>query len=430
MAIYYSKGSPTTELSSEELHEVLRGTLRQFGERRRVLAVPPDASRIHSRAGELTQIAAGLLEERLLAVLPALGTHSPMSHAALERMFGSLYTQRPELFREHRWREDIVTLGEVPASVLREESEERLDFTWPAQINRMLVEGPGDGAPFDLILSLGQVVPHEVVGMANGNKNILIGTGGAEGIHRSHYLGAVYGMERMMGRADTPVRRVLNYAAERFLRGLPIVYVLTVVGPGDALPVRGLFIGDDGECFEQAAALARVVNVTLLEREIRKAVVYLDPREFHSTWLGNKAIYRTRMALADEAELIVLAPGVREFGEDPEIDRLIRRHGYRGTLATLEAVRESPELAANLSAAAHLIHGSTEGRFGVTYCPGGLSRDEVESAGFAYGDIAEMAARYAPEHLRDGWNTVGGEEIFYVSHPGLGLWAARERFRG
>ncbi len=83
---------------------------------------------------------------------------------------------------------------------------------------------------FDLILSLGQVVPHEVIGMANYNKNILIGTGGPASINRSHYLAAVYGMERIRGRADNPVRRVLNYAADRFLRHLPIVYVLTVVG--------------------------------------------------------------------------------------------------------------------------------------------------------------------------------------------------------
>ena len=363
--------------------------------------------------------------------MPALGTHTPMDEASVRRMFGGVPWK---LFRAHRWREDIVTLGEAPRSMIREESEGKLDFTWPAQVNRLLVDGPGDGAPFDLILSIGQVVPHEVVGMANGNKNILVGTGGVEGIHRSHYLGAVYGLERMMGRADTPVRRVLNYAAERFLKQLPIVYLLTVVGPKTegGTAVRGLFIGDDAECFERAAALAAAVNLTLLDREIRKAVVRLDPAEFHSTWLGNKAIYRTRMALADGAELVVLAPGVREFGEDAAIDALIRRYGYRGTPATLEAVRANADLAGNLSAAAHLIHGSTEGRFQVTYCvppgEGHLTREEIESAGFGYADLGDTLARYDPGKLRDGGNMTGGEEIFYVSSPALGLWAARERF--
>jgi hypothetical protein len=89
----------------------------------------------------------------------------------------------------------------------------------------------------------------------------------------------------------------------------------------------------------------------------------------HSTWLGNKAVYRTRMAMADGGELIILAPGVKEFGEDHEIDRLIRKYGYRGTPATLAAVKANEELRNNLSAAAHLIHGSSEGRFNSPTAP-------------------------------------------------------------
>ncbi len=426
MALFYAEGSPTSEFSDERLQESFTQVLAQLGERKRVLVVPPDASRIHSHAGVLTEMAYGYYGDRIQAVLPALGTHAPMGEAALARMFG---TVPRALFRVHHWREDVVTLGEVPSEIIREESEGRLAYPWPAQVNRLLPEGSGAGR-FDLILSIGQVVPHEVVGMANGNKNILVGTGGVESIDRSHYLGAVYGMERMMGRADTPVRRILNYAAHHFLAGLPLVYVLTVVGRGsdDALLVRGLFIGDDTECFERAAALALQVNFVRLDRAIHKAIVYLDPHEFHSTWLGNKAIYRTRMALADEAELIVLAPGVRVFGEDPAIDRLIRKYGYHGTPQTLGAVQRNSDLAGNLSAAAHLIHGSSEGRFRVTYCPGALSREEIESVGFGYGELRSTTERYDPAQLVDGWNTVAGEEVFFVSHPGLGLWAHERRF--
>jgi len=421
MSLYCATGSVETKLSLERMKTLLAESLAKLGERSNVLAVPPDQTRFHSHAGDLTRFAWEYYGDRLKAVLPALGTHTAMGPAQLTHMFGDV---PQDLFRVHNWRTDIETLGEVPVAFIHEQSEGKLNYAWPAQVNKLISRGG-----FDLILSIGQVVPHEVIGMANYNKNILVGTGGREGINRSHYLGAVYGMERIMGRADTPVRRVLNYASDRFLKHLPIVYVLTVVGRGDdgGLAVRGLFIGDDVECFERAAALSLKVNFEMVDEPIKKAVVYLDPQEFHSTWLGNKAVYRTRMALADDAELIVLAPGVREFGEDPTIDRLIRKYGYRGTPATLKAVNENAELGNELSAAAHLIHGSSEGRFRITWCPGKLSREEVESVGFEYGDLAEMLTRYDPEKLSHGYNTVDGEDVFFIANPGLGLWAHKSR---
>ena len=424
MSLFFALGSPETELSDAQIREALFAALTQLGERRRVLAVPPDFTRFHSKAGKITELAYEFYGERLTDVLPALGTHKAMSAEEIGTMFGSVPR---ELFRVHDWRNDIVTLGEVPAAFMAEVSEGKLEYPWPAQVNRLLRDGG-----HDLILSIGQVVPHEVVGFANGSKNIFIGTGGVMGIHRSHFLGAVYGMERMMGHLDTPVRRVLNYANEYFAKQLPqIVYVQTVLSKTAAgkLVMRGLYISDDDQAFELAAALSLECNFRMLDREIRKAVVFLDPQEFKSTWLGNKSIYRTRMALAEDAELIVLAPGVREFGEDAAIDALIRQYGYCGTPATLTAVKQDPELAANLSAAAHLIHGSSEGRFTVRYCPGHLTRTEVERVHFAYGDPAEYLARYDPAKLQDGWNMVDGEEVFFISNPGLGLWACRGRFK-
>ncbi len=423
MSLFVARGDAAAEISCAELKSLLFDALDKLGERRRVLVIPPDITRLHSRAGELTRYAWEYYGERLAAILPALGTHAPMSSAQLNRMFGDL---PQSLFHIHNWRTDIETIGEVPAAFIEEQSEGKLHFSWPAQINRLILQGG-----FDLVLSVGQVVPHEVIGMANYNKNILVGTGGREGINRSHYLGAVYGMERIMGRADNPVRRVLNYASDRFLKHLPIVYVQTVVGraPDGGLATRGVFIGDDAECFRSAAELSLKVNFEMLDRPLRKVVVYLDPHEFHSTWLGNKAVYRTRMALADGAELIILAPAVKEFGEDRTIDALIRKYGYHGTPATLDAVAKNEDLAADLSAAAHLIHGSSEGRFTITWCPGHLTREEVEGVGFAYGDLSETLRRYDPAKLRDGFNTVGGEEIFFISNPGLGLWAHRDRFR-
>lgn len=425
MSLYLAAGSETTDLSLAELDDLLLGSLAKLGERHRVLAVPPDASRFHSRAGELTRLVWKHYGDQLKAVLPAIGTHTPMSPEQLTRMFGEM---PHSLFKVHNWRTDIETLGEIPAQLIRELSGGRLDFAWPAQVNKLISRGDGRGG-FDLILSIGQVVPHEVMGMANYTKNILIGTGGRDGIDRSHYLSAVVGLENIMGRAENPVRSVLNLAAGRYLRRLPIVYVLTVVGRATdgRLAVRGFFIGDDAECFHRAAELSVKVNIEAVDEPIKKAVVYLDPHEYHSTWIGNKAVYRTRMALADGGDLVILAPGVREFGEDKTIDGLIRKYGYRGTPATLKAVEENADLAAGLGAAAHLIHASSEGRFRITWCPGHLTREEIESVGFEYGDLAEMLRRYDPAKLRHGFNDVSGERVFYIANPGLGLWAHRSR---
>jgi len=191
---------------------------------------------------------------------------------------------------------------------------------------------------------------------------------------------------------------------------------------------RGLFVGDDIECFNLAAELSLKVNFTMLDEPLEKVVVYLEPEEFKSTWLGNKSIYRTRMAMADGGELIVLAPGLREFGEDKEIDALIRKYGYVGTDEVLRLVADNEDLRSNLSAAAHLIHGSTEGRFTVTYCPGHLTQQQIESVNFQYADLESMLARYDPRQLKDGPNTLAGETLFYISNPALGLWATKDRF--
>jgi nickel-dependent lactate racemase len=417
MSLYCDVGSPETDLSPQRLRDLLLESLAKLGERKSVLVVPPDYSRVHSRAGELTRYAWKHYGDRLQGILPALGTHAAMSPDQISKMFGLVPAS---LFRVHNWRTGVEILGEVPAEFVHEQSEGKVNYPWPAQVNRLIAQGG-----FDLILSIGQVVPHEVIGMANYNKNILVGTGGRDGINRSHYLGAVYGMERIMGRAENPVRNVLNYAAEHFLKHLPIVYVLTVVGrtAEGRLAVRGLYIGDDAECFHRAAQLSSLVNFERLDAAIRKAVVYLDPHEFHSTWLGNKAVYRTRMALADDAELIILAPGVKSFGEDRAIDLLIRKYGYRGTPATLAAVKTNSELFDDLSAAAPLIHGSSEERFMIRWCPGHLSKEDVEGVGYQFGDLETMLALYNPKKLQEGYNCVAGEEVFYISNPGLGLWA-------
>jgi nickel-dependent lactate racemase len=423
--ILFSHGSGTTEFSLGEVREALFVSLDRLGARRRVLAVPPDFTRYHSQSGLLTEMAWEYYGSCLTDVLPATGTHRAMTDEEIGTMFGQVPRA---LFRVHDWKHCLATLGEVPSKFVKEVSDGKLDYSIPIQVDKLLAQGS-----HDLILSIGQVVPHEVIGMAGYNKNIFVGTGGSEGIDKTHFLGAVYGMERMMGRADSPVRRVLNYGSEHFAAHLPILYILTVVEKNERgkLVIRGLFIGDDEECFHQAAALSLSVNVRLLDEPIRKAVVYLDPSEFKSTWLGNKSIYRTRMALAQGAELIILAPGLTRFGEDENIDRLIRKYGYPGTSRVLELVQTQEDLRQSLATAAHLIHGSSEGRFTVTYSPGHLPRQEMEGVNFCYGDLHVLMKKYDPEVLKDGMNTLAdGEKLFFISNPALGLWAYRERFKG
>jgi nickel-dependent lactate racemase len=422
--LLFSRGHQNDNLTAEDLEQGLCSALDKLGPRKKVLAVPPDLTRLHSRAGTLTYLTWQYYRKTLTDVLIALGTHTPITQAEIRQMFH----QTPlELFRQHNWRKDVTTLGEIPADFVSKISQGRVNYSWPAQVNRLVAE-----PAFDLVLSIGQIVPHEVSGIANYNKNIFIGTGGPDAINKSHFLGAVFGVENIMGRINNPVRSVLDFASENFAKNLPIVYVLTVVSADEngSLKTRGLFIGDDIECFSLAAQLSLKVNIRILDRPLDKVVVYLDPAEYKSTWLGNKSIYRTRMAVADGGELIVLAPGVCRFGEDPQIDNLIRKYGYVGTDRVLDAVEKNDVLKQNLSAAAHLIHGSSENRFQITYCPGKLTKDQIEAVNFNYADLSQMLKKYNPEKLRDGFNTLdSGEEVFFISNPGLGLWSWKEKFK-
>ncbi len=423
--IYYQSGSENTIITSGELEHGIFSALEKLGGKKKVLAIPPDQTRIHSKAGDITTLLYRYYGENLRDILPALGTHVPMTRQQTEEMFSDIPLS---LFRVHDWRNDVLTVGVVPGDYVSGITGGAIDYSWPAQLNKLVINGG-----HDLILSIGQVVPHEVIGMANYNKNLFVGTGGSEGINKSHFIGAVYGMEKMMGKADTPVRRLLDYASRNFIPHLPVVYILTVIGRNDSgdLVMRGLYIGDDEEAFLRASELSVKVNFTVLDEPLKKVVVFLDPEEFKSTWLGNKSIYRTRMAMADDGEIVVIAPGLKEFGEDKEIDRLIRKYGYRGTPATLKSVSEKAELRNNLSAAAHFIHGSSEGRFSVTYAPGHLSREEIESVNFRYAPIEEVTRKYDPAKLKDGFNILpDGERIYYISNPAVGLWASKEKLSG
>lgn len=410
-------------ISDEQLLEALAKAI-EGQNLKKVLLLPPDMTRLHSYAGKITAMYYQMLKDTCqVDIMPALGTHDPMSEAECLEFFG------PEVpysvFVPHRWKDDIVKIGTVPAEFVREVSEGLIDYPIDVEVNKRLLD-----PSYDLIISVGQVVPHEVVGMANYSKNIFVGCGGKTIINRSHFLGAVYGMERVMGKDFSPVRKVFDYAETQFIKNMPLMYILTVttVDAGE-VNLEGLYIGRERFLFENALEQSQKRNLIFLDRAPKKVVVYLDEREFKSTWLGNKSVYRTRMAIADNGELLILAPGVRKFGEDSGIDALIRKYGYVGRLKVLEAYKQNEDLQDNLSAAAHLIHGSSDGRFSITYAVENLTREEVEGVNFNYMQLSDALARYNPAELKDGWNTLpDGEEIFYISNPAIGLWADKKKF--
>ena len=404
-------------LSDLEIREALEKSL-EGKDLKKVLLLPPDYTRMYSGAGKLTAIYYDLLKDKCeVDILPALGTHEAMTREECTAFFGE---EVPfERIIVHNWRKDVVKLGEVPAEFVSEVSDGLVTDKIDVEVNKLLMD-----ESYDLIISMGQVVPHEVVGMANYSKNIFVGCGGSSMINSSHMLGAFYGMERIMGRDFSPVRRVFDYAEENFISHIPLMYVLTVTtNKGDDVSIHGLYIGRKRELFENAVSLSQEMNLTHMDKPLEKVVVYLDPREFKSTWLGNKAVYRTRMAIADGGELIILAPGIKKFGEDEENDRLIRKYGYVGREKVLELVEENEDLKGNLSVAAHLIHGSSDDRFSITYCTKDVGEEEITGVNFKYIPYDEAAAKYDPAKLTDGFHeTEDGERFFYISNPALGLW--------
>ncbi|MBU1142972.1 MAG: DUF2088 domain-containing protein [Firmicutes bacterium] len=419
--IYLTETKPDG-LSLVEIKKAIEDSL-EGKKYKKVLLVPPDFTRFYSNAGVITNTYYHLLKDTAqVDILPALGTHVAMTEEECEEMFGDIPFEK---FIYHNWRNDVVKIGEAPKEFLLEVSEGLWDEPVNFEINKLIMD-----ESYDLIISIGQIIPHEVVGIANHSKNLFVGCGGKDIINSSHMLGAVYGMERMMGKDHTPVRKVLDYGMEHFLNKRPIMFVLTVTtAPGGNTLTHGLYIGSSRKGFELGIVKAQEKNLIFLDRGIKKCVVYLEPKEFKSTWLGNKAVYRTRMAIEDGGELLILAPGVNKFGEDPYNDELIRKYGYQGRLKVLDIFKTDDILKKNMSISAHLIHGSSDGRFSVTYAVKNITQKEVEGVYFNAADYDEMAKRYNPEKLKTGWNIMpDGEEIFYIPNPALGLWIDKNRF--
>jgi nickel-dependent lactate racemase len=389
---------------------------------KRVLLLPPDLTRAHSGAGRITEILYRSLPDAHVEVIPTLGQHVPHTEADNRWMFGSIPNER--VFA-HDWRNGCTRVGVIPASIVAETTAGAADWEIPVDLNSKLID-----EPWDLIVNIGHVVPHEVLGFANHNKNYYIGLGGKETICASHIAAAVYGIERNLGCLVTPLRACYNWSEQRHLAHLPDVYLQIVMRRDEdgSLATCGIFVGDDLETYLDAAKLSRERNITTFPQPIKKIVAVMQADEFHSTWVGNKAVYRTRMALADGGELLIIAPGIERFGEQPDVDALIRKYGYTGTKRVLELYRTEADMQAIPHGVAHLIHGSSEGRFTIRYAPGRLSRQEIEQVGYEYADPVGMMRRYDPKVMAEGWNTMpDGEEVFYISTPSAGLWSTEAK---
>jgi nickel-dependent lactate racemase len=390
---------------------------------RRVLLLPPDLTRAHSGAGWITETIYKLLPESCdIHVIPTLGQHVPHTPEENKWMFGSIPEER---IHAHDWRHGVTRVGVIPAEKVSETTGGKADWEIPVDLNTMLMT-----EPWDLIINIGHVVPHEVLGFANHNKNYFIGLGGKETICASHIAAGVYGIENNLGNLITPLRACYNWAEDKYLGDLPDVYFQLVMkrDANNQLVHTGVFVGDDLETYLQAARLSRSVNITTFEKPIKKIVAHMQGDEFRSTWVANKAVYRTRMAMADGGELLIIAPGLERFGEQPEVDELIRKYGYAPTSEVLALYKTNADLQDLAHGAAHLIHGTSEGRFTIRYAPGHLTQAEIEQVKFAYADYNETVQRYPLDQLKEGWNTMpDGEEIFYISTPSAGLWSTRQR---
>jgi len=419
------------EIGWDRLAELMRATVAEARRRicarpKRVLLLPPDITRAHSGVGRLTELLyQDLCDEADVQVIPTLGQHVPHTSDENRRMFGSIPNER---IHAHDWRGGCTRVGEVSADFVSQACGGVADWPIPVLLNRKLMT-----EPWDLIINLGHVVPHEVLGFANHNKNYFIGLGGKDTISASHMLAATCGIENNLGTLITPTRACFNKAEDELLGGLPDLYVQVVMARDarDELVHTGVFVGDDLETYLQAARQSRTQNITVFDEPVERIVCVMQADEFASTWVANKAIYRTRMALADGGELLILAPGLKRFGEQPEVDRFIRKYGYCGTPRVAAGYRENADMQDLGHATAHLIHGSSEGRFRVTYAPGHLTAAEIEGVNFGYADLQAAWKRYRPDTLRQGWHTLAdGERFFFIPTPSAGLWAAREKLAG
>jgi nickel-dependent lactate racemase len=415
-------------LPRQEVIELTRKAAREALERicknpKKVLLLPPDITRAHSGAGWITEELYNFFQKGAdVRLIPTLGQHVPHTPEQNRWMFGNVPEEK---IHAHDWRNGSRLIGEIPADYVKKVSKGKADWAIPVSLNKMLLD-----EKWDIIINIGHIVPHEVLGFANHNKNYFIGLGGKETICASHMMAACCGIENNLGELITPLRDCYNAAEEKYLGHLPDFYIQVVMAYGekDRLAHTGFYVGDDLETYLLGAKASRKQNITGFKEPLKKVVAVMQGDEFYSTWVANKAIYRTRMAIANGGELLIIAPGLKRFGEQPDVDALIRKYGYVGTEKVMELFKKEEVLKDLTHGTAHLIHGSSEGRFTITYAPGHLTEKEIRNVNFNYMNINEALTRYNPEKMKNGFNVMhDGEKIYFISTPSAGLWSTEEK---
>ncbi|HKS08553.1 MAG TPA: lactate racemase domain-containing protein [Pyrinomonadaceae bacterium] len=322
----------------------------------RVLAIIPDKTR-DDNTDLLFPIATEFLAQCGVAAFDALvaqGTHPPMSREQkLAKIGATSFAGR--LF-DHRWDvpEELTTLGELSAETVRELTGGLIEHAVSVSINKLLAPGV-----YDVVVLFGATVPHEVAGFAGGAKYFFPGVAGPELTHTTHWLGALAGIENIIGEVETPTRKLIEAAADLIpARVISLNSVVSRDANGE-LVTYALFTGDFREAFRRAAEVSRQVHIRYTDRKYQTVVALLDPH-YDEMWVGGKASYKLGAIIEDGGELIIYAPHLTKISETH--GALIERYGY----APLEVVRDmlgaSAELRENLCIAAHLVHVSYAGR--------------------------------------------------------------------
>ena len=342
-------------LDLSTLTEIVEQSLEVVQPGERVLAIIPDKTR-DDNTHLLFPVANEFLSKRGVASFDALvaqGTHPPMSDSQKRSKIGA-ESFSGQLF-DHRWDEpdELIRLGELSAETVQQLTNDLIGTAVPVSINKMLAPGI-----YDTVLVFGATVPHEVAGFAGGAKYFFPGVAGPELTHTTHWLGALAGIENIIGQVDTATRRLIEAATE--LISARIISLNTVVSrTSDELVTYALFTGDIREAFRRAAEVSRQVHIRYTGRKYKRVIALLDPH-YDELWVGGKASYKLGAIIEEGGELIIYAPHLTRLSETH--GALIEKYGY----APLESVRDmlgvSPELRENLCIAAHLAHVAYAGR--------------------------------------------------------------------
>ena len=325
-----------------------------------MLAIIPDKTR-DDNTDLLFPIATEFLARRSVAAFDALvaqGTHPPMSQAQKLAKIGvgiGATSFAGQLF-DHRWNEpeELTTLGELSADTVRELTGGLIEHAVSVSINKLLAPGV-----YDVVVVFGATVPHEVAGFAGGAKYFFPGVAGPELTHTTHWLGALAGIENIIGEVETPTRKLIEAAADLITAHVISLNSVVSRDANGELVTYALFTGDFREAFRRAAEVSRQVHIRYTGRKYQTVVALLDPH-YDEMWVGGKASYKLGAIIEDGGELIVYAPHLTKISETH--GALIEKYGY----APLEVVRDmlgaSAELRENLCIAAHLVHVAYAGR--------------------------------------------------------------------